>query len=48
MKALIRPAIVALALIGTLSAASAAPQYDASHEQTQLARQLDFWAQFND
>jgi hypothetical protein len=48
MKTFIRPAIIALALIGTISAASAAPKHHAPHEQTGLAQQLDFWAQFND
>lgn len=48
MKTFIRPAIVALALIGTLSAASAAPKHHAPHDQSRLDRDLAFWAQFND
>jgi hypothetical protein len=52
MKTIIRPAIIALALLGTISAASAAPQYysddSAVEHQSRIAQQLDFWEQFND
>ena len=49
MRNFIRPASIALALLGTVSAASAAPEYyDGSQARHSLTQQLDFWAQFAD
>ena len=49
MSKFVRPVIVALALLGTVSAASAAPKHhstDAGYEHQTLSKQLAFWAQF--
>jgi hypothetical protein len=50
MSKIIRPVVVALALLGTVSAVSAAPKHApadgaAEHSLTQV---LDFWKQFAD
>jgi hypothetical protein len=49
MRNFIRPAILALALLGTVSAASAATKpysYEGEHAGHSLSQQLAFWEQF--
>ena len=50
MRKFLRPAIIALAIVGTASVASAAPRhYSGDGYSTQsLDAQLDFWRQFAD
>jgi hypothetical protein len=51
MKKIIGSALVALALIGSVATASAAPSYDPDNfpgPQSSLSETLNFWAQFGD
>jgi len=46
MKKIIGTALVALALVGSASSAFAQSGYQGATEQSELARQLEFWNQF--
>jgi hypothetical protein len=49
MRKHLRPAIAALAVLSTVSAAVAEPEHAPAYgeaEQTELAQELDFWAKF--
>ena len=51
MKKIIGSALVALALIGSVATASAAPAYNDDNfpgPQSSLSETLNFWAQFGD